>query len=152
MLSFAYSMLFSEMQTALLAHGLDPHAGVLRKSWRAIIQHASDVMEPYRALVGDSFVLTLVNGGQVQAKGFQRQSDGAVYMTNDTRRDVIRAFEAYMRRPAGGAKGTGSPRRLIHAAARATLRVVLGETDVLALPLLDAEVVDDEHTRDEVVL
>ncbi len=32
------------------------------------------------------------------------------------------------------------------------LRVVLGETDQLTLPLLDAEVVDDEHTREEVTL
>ncbi len=152
LLSFAYSMLFSEMQTALLAHGLDPHAGVLHELARDHPALASDVMEPYRALIGDSFVLTLVNGGVVHAKGFERQSDGAVYMTNETRREVIRAFEAYMRRPAGGAKGTGSPRRLIHAAARAMLRVVLGETDRLTLPLLDAEVVDDEHTREEVTL
>jgi len=152
LLSFAYSMLFSEMQVALLVHGLDPHAGVLHELARDHPALASDLMEPYRALVGDSFVLTLVNGGQVQAKGFQKQSDGGVYMNHDTRRDVIRAFEAFLRRPAGGAKGAGSPRRLIHAAARAMLRVVLGDADTLHLPLIDHDVEEDEHTREEVTV
>jgi len=152
LLSFAYSMLFSEMQVALLVHGLDPHAGVLHELARDHPALASDLMEPYRALIGDSFVLTLVNGGQVQAKGFQKQSDGGVYMTHETRRDVIRAFEAFLRRPAGGAKGSGSPRRLIHAAARAMLRVVIGDADTLHLPLIDHDVVDDEHALEEVVV
>ena len=152
LMSFAYSMLFSEMQVALLTHGLDPHPGVLHELHRNHPALASDLIEPYRALIADSYVLTLVNNGQVEATGFTRQGDGGVYMTNETRRAFVQGFELFLRRPAGGAKGTGNPRRLIQAAARGMLRVVLGETRELVLPLTDASIGDEGDALEEVVV
>jgi CRISPR-associated protein Cas1 len=149
LMSFAYSLLFAEMHTALLAHGLDPHPGVLHELHRNHPALASDLIEPYRPLIADSFVLTLVNNAQVGADGFEAQRNGGVYMTDETRRTVLAAWEAQLGRPAGGGKGTGSPRRLIHAAARAMLRVVLGEAETLRLPLTNTAI-DDADALDEV--
>jgi len=135
LLSFAYSLIFSEMQTALLAHGLDPYPGFLHDLDRGHPALASDLSEPYRVLVADSFVLTVVNEGRVKPEGFEKQAKGAVYMTSETRHRVIDAYEGFMARPLGGAKGAASPRVLIDSAARAMLHVVLGEAEELSLPL-----------------
>ncbi len=135
LLSFSYSLLFSEMLTALLVCGLDPHPGLvheLRPQHPALV---SDLIEPYRILVADTFVLTLVNTQQVSAAGFASQADKGIYMTQETRKDVLTAFEHFMTRPLGGAKGNLTPRQLIDAAAQAYLSVVLGEADDLVLPL-----------------
>jgi len=151
LMSFAYSLIFSEMQTALLAHGLDPSPALLHEIDRNHPALASDLIEPYRALIADTFVLSIVNNQQVDAlKGFQRQGDGAVYMTRETRRDVLDAYERFMHRPAGGARGSGNPRRLLHAAARSMLRVVLGESAGLTLPLTDGMIDDDDSAMEEV--
>lgn len=146
LMSFAYSLLFFEMQTALLAHGLDPHPALLHDLHRNHPALASDLIEPYRALVVDSFVLTLVNDRQVHAAGFETQGGGAVYMRDETRRTVLAAWEGFLMRPAGGAKGTMTPRGLIDAAALAMLSVVLGERERLELPLVGS-VVDNAHTK-----
>ncbi|MBI5161632.1 MAG: CRISPR-associated endonuclease Cas1 [Micrococcales bacterium] len=147
LLSFAYSLLFGEMQTVLLAHGLDPHPGVLHDLHRNHPALASDLIEPYRILVADSFVLALVNNRQVAPDGFERHATGGVYMTRDTSRVVLAAYESFMDRPSGGGRGSGSPRLLIDAAARAMLRVVLGETDDLVLPLAD-RLIDNQTNPD----
>lgn len=133
LLSFAYSLIFSEMQTALLAHGLDPYPGLLHDLRRGHPALASDLSEPYRVLVADSFVLMMVNEGRVGLDGFEKRSNGGVYMAGDTRRAVIEAYEGFMSRRGGGGRGT-PPRVLIDAGARAMLRVVLGEAETLDLP------------------
>jgi CRISPR-associated protein Cas1 len=147
LLSFAYSLLFFEMQTALLAHGLDPHPALLHDLHRNHPALASDLIEPYRALIADSFVLTLVNDRQVTAPGFETQSGGAVYMRDDTRRTVLAAWETFITRPAGNTRGTMTPRGLIDAAALAMLAVVLGEREHLELPLVGSAV-DNTHPSD----
>jgi len=146
LLSFAYSLLFFEMQTALLAHGLDPHPALLHDLHRNHPALASDLIEPYRALVADTFVLTLVNDRQVTASGFETQGGGAVYMRDATRRSVLDAWERFVMRPLGGARGTVSPRGLIDAAALAMLSVVLGERERLELPLVGS-LIDNPHPR-----
>jgi CRISPR-associated endonuclease Cas1 len=129
-------LVFSEMQTALLAHGLDPYPSVLHDLRRGHPALASDLSEPYRALVADSFVVTLVNEHRINPEGFEKHASGAVLMNRDTRRTVIEAYEDYVSRPSGGVKGGTTPRVLIEAGARAMLHVVLGDEDDLALPPL----------------
>jgi len=149
LLSFAYSLIFGEMQTALLAHGLDPYPAVLHNLHRNHPALASDLVEPYRVLIADSFVLGLVNQKQVHPDGFVTQARNAVYMTPETRKVVLHAYEAYMDRPAGSGKSAGKPRALIELAARAMLSVVLGEVEELNLPLVvGAESVDRDESED----
>ena len=135
LLSFTYSLIFGEMQTALLAHGLDPHPGFLHELHRNHPALASDLLEPYRSLIADTFVLTLVNRGSVHASGFEKKPFGAVYMNGDTRNTVLRAYERFMSSPMGGKSASRSPRLLMHGAVRAMLGMVLGESDRLVLPL-----------------
>lgn len=136
LLSFSYSLIFGEMQTALLARGLDPYPAVLHNLHRNHPALASDLIEPYRVLIADSFTLGLVNQKQVHSDGFETRARNAVYMTPETRKTVLHAYETFMDRPTGGGKGAGTPRGLIELAARAMLSVVLGEVDRLELPLI----------------
>jgi CRISPR-associated endonuclease Cas1 len=135
LLSFAYSLVFGEMQTALLAEGLDPYPGLLHDLRPNHPALASDLVEPYRVLVADSFVLSLVNTGQIKEADFDRQANGAVYMNDEGRRTFLRAYEAFIERSPARAQPWATPRRLVHAAARAMRGVVLGEREDLDLPL-----------------
>ncbi len=138
LLSFTYSLLFGEMQTALLAHGLDPSPALLHEVSRNHPALASDLMEPYRALIADSFVLQIVKQGTLGAEDFEPGRGGAVLLTNAGRRKLLEAYEAYMNRRGAGGKALAPPRWLIDAAARAMLNVVLGGTTDLILPLVPA--------------
>lgn len=133
LLSFSYSLIFGEMQTALLAEGLDPHPALLHESRPGHAALASDMVEPYRILIADSFVRGLINNRRVHAQDFHAQKNGGVYLQNDPRREVLEAFEEYMEQPGPGNR-IPVPRQALSAAAHAMLRVVLGETRNLALP------------------
>jgi len=135
LMSFAYSLLFSEFESTLLFHGLDPHPGFLHELHRHHAALASDLLEPYRALIADSFVLSLVNKAMVVIEGFEKQQHGAVYMNNETRKNVLNAYEKFMRTPFGGKASAGTPRQLIYGAVQAALGLFLGEREELVLPL-----------------
>ena len=53
---------------------------------------ALDLAEPFRPLIGDSVVLTLVNNGEIGPGDFVRRA-GAVALTDRGRRAVLTAFE-----------------------------------------------------------
>ncbi len=146
LLSFTYSLIFGEMQIALLSHGLDPYPAVLHELNRGHPALASDLVEPYRILVADSFVLSLINNGQIALSDFEQFTSGGVFIKPDARRSVLAAYEAFMDRNMGGGKGNGTPRQLIEAAALRMLHVVLGETENLELPLCPSgnQVCEDE--------
>jgi len=133
LLSFAYTLVFGEVHTGLLAAGLDPHPGLLHDLRSGHAALASDLSEPYRVLIADSFVLDLVNKGQVTVHDFESLATGGCYLKDEPRRKVLRAYEAFVGRRPGG-KGS-APRLLIQGACSAMRRVVLGEERDLALPL-----------------
>lgn len=140
------------MQTALLAHGLDPHPGIvhdLRPQHPAL---ASDLVEPYRVALADSFVVAVVNRGQFSAADFVTLKGGGVYLDGEPRRRFLQGFEEYLVRPLGPAH-SATPRQLIEGAAIAMLRVVLGQSTALGLPLTAAEAsADGVHAEVEEAL
>ena len=140
LLSFSYSLIFGEMQTALLAHGLDPHPGLLHELRRGHPALASDLIEPYRPLIADSFVLLLVNGGIMEPGNFE-QKGGGCYLNAEGRRRMLHVYERQMNRRQGSAPG---PRQMLQGAAQAMLQVVLGERPNLRLPLRTDELSDDD--------
>ena len=142
LLSFAYSLIFGEMQTALLAHGLDPHPGLLHDLRLRHPALASDLIEPYRILIADTFVLSVVNRGQFDIKDFGDYAGGGVYLSGKGRRRFLHAFEEFIVRPLGP-PGSATPRQLLEGAALAMLRVVLGDTDELDLPLRCGDISSD---------
>jgi hypothetical protein len=105
---------------------------------------ASDLIEPYRPLIADSFVLLLINGGIMHAADFETRA-GACYLNTDGRRRLLHVYERQMNRRQGTAPG---PRQMLLGAAHAMLQVVLGETSELNLPLRPDELSVDQRFLD----
>jgi CRISPR-associated protein Cas1 len=93
LLSFLYTLLAHDVRSALETTGLDPAVGFLHRDRPGRMSLALDLMEEFRPYLADRLACTLVNKGQVKAKGFKRQESGAVLMDDDTRKDVIVAWQ-----------------------------------------------------------
>jgi len=92
LLSFVYAMLVKELTLVLHAVGFDPLLGFYHRPRYGRPSLALDLAEPFRPLLADSAVLTLINNGEVAPKDFLRRA-GAVALTPPARRTVIGAFE-----------------------------------------------------------
>ncbi|GHU91326.1 CRISPR-associated endonuclease Cas1 1 [Deltaproteobacteria bacterium] len=93
LLSFLYTLLVHDVRSALETVGLDPAVGFLHRDRPGRPGLALDMMEEFRPYLADRLACTLINKGQVKAKGFKRQESGAVLMDDDTRKDVIVAWQ-----------------------------------------------------------
>mgnify|MGYP002713311630 CR=1 FL=1 len=93
LLSFLYTLLAHDIRGALEAAGLDPQVGFLHRDRPGRPGLALDMMEEFRAVAADRLALSLVNRGQVRAKGFRMQDGGGVTMDDATRRRVIEAWQ-----------------------------------------------------------
>ena len=93
LISFIYALLLSDCRSALEPVGLDPQLGffhVVRPGRPAL---ALDLMEEFRALLGDRLALTLINRGQLQNKDFEFRTGGAVYLNDTGRKTVVVAYQ-----------------------------------------------------------
>ena len=93
MLSFAYTLLASDVASAIRSVGLDPFVGFLHRDRPGRRSLALDLMEELRAVFADRFVLSLINRRQVNSDGFHKQETGAVRMNDDTRRVFLNAWQ-----------------------------------------------------------
>lgn len=94
-LNYSYALLTAEVIKALVACGLDPHAGFLHSSGRNKPALALDLMEEFRAPVADSSVVTCVNRGMLTQKSFSSVT-GVPRLTPVGRKSLIGAFEQRM--------------------------------------------------------
>jgi CRISPR-associated protein Cas1 len=128
LLSFSYAMLAKEMLAACLAVGFDPYVGLLHRPRFGRPAMALDLAEEFRPLLADSTVLTLINNREVGSTDFIVRA-GAVTLTADGRKAVIRAWERRMttqlRHPKFGY--TVSYRRAIELQARILAAYLVGE-------------------------
>lgn len=95
LLSLAYSMLAKDLTVICYAVGFDPMMGFYHQPRFGRPGLALDLMEPFRALIADSAVLTAVNTRMVSAADFVR-AGGAVALTTDGRKKFYRAYELRM--------------------------------------------------------
>ncbi len=95
MLSFAYAMLVREWSVALSAVGLDPYRGFYHQPRFGRPGLALDMMEPFRPLVADSVVITVINNSEVQNGDFIHAA-GSCNLTDKGRKAFIHAFERRM--------------------------------------------------------
>jgi CRISPR-associated protein Cas1 len=95
LLSFCYGMLAKEMLAACLAVGFDPYIGLYHRPRFGRPALALDLAEEFRPLLADSTVLTLINNREVSTSDFLIRA-GAVMLTADGRKTVIRAWERRM--------------------------------------------------------
>lgn len=89
LLSFLYTMLAHDVQSALESVGLDPYVGFLHCDRPGRASLALDLMEELRAYLADRVALSLINKKQITSKGFTVKENGAVLMDKDTRKTVL---------------------------------------------------------------
>lgn len=93
MLSFAYTLLAAMCASALETVGLDPYVGFFHTDRPGRKSLALDMMEELRGVMGDRFILTLINRKEIRAKGFLRKEDGAVIMEDEARKAFLSAWQ-----------------------------------------------------------
>jgi len=71
LLSFLYTMLRHDVQSALEVIGLDPYVGFLHRDRPGRPSLALDLMEELRPYLADRIALSLVNRRQITSKGFR---------------------------------------------------------------------------------
>ena len=95
LLSLGYSLLSKALTVACTAVGLDPYLGYYHQPRFGRPALALDLMEPFRALIADSAVLTAINQRMVTTKHFQSAGD-AVALTPSGRKAFFQAYEQRM--------------------------------------------------------
>jgi CRISPR-associated protein Cas1 len=93
LLSFLYSMLAHDARAACESAGLDAAVGFLHAGRPGRPSLALDLMEEFRPFLADRLVLSLINRRQVQGKGFRATESGGVLMNDETRKEVLVAFQ-----------------------------------------------------------
>lgn len=93
LLSFIYTLLAHDASSALQAVGLDPQVGFLHSERPGRPSLALDLMEEFRPFLADRLALSLVNLKQVQGKGFRTTESGAVEMSDETRKELLVAYQ-----------------------------------------------------------
>ena len=94
MLSFAYSLLASMCGSALESVGLDPYAGFFHTDRPGRMSLALDLMEEFRSIMADRFVLTLINKRIMKSDHFMKKENGAVIMSDEGRKLFISAWQS----------------------------------------------------------
>ena len=93
LLSFLYTLLTHDMLGALETVGLDPAVGYLHRERPGRPSLALDLVEELRPVLADRLALTLVNRQQISKTGFRKLESGAVTMDDDTRKEVLVAWQ-----------------------------------------------------------
>jgi len=93
LLSFVYTLLMHEVRAALESVGLDPCVGFFHTDRPGRASLALDMMEEFRPYLADRLVLSLINRKQVNKRGFKGNEAGGILMTDDTRKEVIAAWQ-----------------------------------------------------------
>ncbi len=93
LLSFLYTLLTHDVRGALESCGLDPAVGFLHRDRPGRPSLALDIMEEFRSYLADRLACTLINRGQIKSKGFKQTDSGAVVMDDDTRKQVLVAWQ-----------------------------------------------------------
>lgn len=93
LLSFAYSLATGMCSSALESVGLDPFVGFMHTDRPGRRSLALDLVEEFRAVMCDRFVLMLINKKMVSRKDFEKRENGSVEMTEEGRRNFITAWQ-----------------------------------------------------------
>jgi CRISPR-associated protein Cas1 len=94
LLSFLYTLLAHDVQSALETVGLDPYVGFLHRDRPGRASLALDLMEELRPFLADRLALSLVNRKQISEKGFSVKESGGILMDDETRKNVITAWQS----------------------------------------------------------
>jgi len=93
MLSFLYAILANDVRSALETVGLDPQVGFLHQIRPGRASLALDIMEEFRAYLGDRIMLNLINLKQVSISDFEVRESGEVRMSDSARKTLLNAYQ-----------------------------------------------------------
>ena len=93
LLSFLYTLLYSNMKGALESVGLDSTVGFLHRDRPGRYGLALDLMEEMRTFWADRLALTLINRQQLSAKDFDLSDSGSVLLNEKGRKIVLVAWQ-----------------------------------------------------------
>ncbi|RMH65896.1 MAG: type I-C CRISPR-associated endonuclease Cas1 [Calditrichaeota bacterium] len=93
LLSFVYTLLYHDACSALETVGLDPAVGFLHRDRPGRQGLGLDMMEELRSVFADRLALSLINLKKITSNGFKVSESGAVLMDDETRKNVIMAYQ-----------------------------------------------------------
>ena len=93
MLSFVYTLLTNQITSALEVVGLDPYVGCLHTDRPGRASLSLDLIEEFRAVYADRFVLSLINKKVVNKKNFTQKENGAVIMDDELRKRLLTEWQ-----------------------------------------------------------
>lgn len=125
--NLVYGLLVADVTRAVVATGLDPHAGFLHSSNRNKPALVLDLMEEFRPVLADSAVVTALNNGELRPEMFTNVL-GEWRLRDQGRRALVAAYERRVaqefKHPTFGYRVTW--RRAMEVQARLVLGVVDG--------------------------
>ena len=99
LLSFVYTLLTNEVQSAITAGGLDPYLGALHEIDYGRPSLACDLVEEYRAFLGDRMVLGLINRKTISPDDFVYRKNPPAEYADEAEMKARRPVEMKARRP-----------------------------------------------------
>lgn len=93
LLSFLYTLLAHDVESALETVGLDPYVGFFHTDRPGRPGLALDLMEELRPFLADRLALNLINLKQVKGSDFVRKENGGVFMTDAGRKEILGAWQ-----------------------------------------------------------
>lgn len=97
LLSFVYTLLANLCASALEGVGLDSYVGFLHRDRPGRASLALDLMEELRPLLGDRFVLTLINHRLIRPEHLSFRENGTVLLTDQGRKILLNAWQERLR-------------------------------------------------------
>jgi CRISPR-associated protein Cas1 len=95
MLSFAYTLLEHDCRAALEAVGLDAYVGFLHRDRPGRASLALDLIEEFRSVIADRFVITLINRKEIKSEDFEKGASGAVVLKDAARKAFLNAWQQH---------------------------------------------------------
>lgn len=96
-ISFAATLIYTEMVAAIHAHGLDPALGLLHSTENGRWSLALDLIEPFRPVLVEALTLDLFNHQMLGSEHFEPQK-GGVYLNHAGRKKLLLQYERRMER------------------------------------------------------
>ena len=97
MLSFVYTILAHDCAAALESVGLDAYVGFLHRDRPGRESLALDLMEEFRSIYADRFVLTLINNRIIKPAHFQEKENGVVWLNDQGRKALLKEWQGKKR-------------------------------------------------------
>lgn len=89
MLSYVYTLLAHETSAVAEAAGLNAYVGFLHRDRPGRLSLGLDLMEEFRNILADRFVLSLINRREVTIDSFSQKESGAVTICDEARKTIL---------------------------------------------------------------